>query len=963
MAFRYLIYSTGTTYTSTIIRESATNNPGANEASYYTDFVIPEIQPLYLWRVDNATTPTDVIPNTDANINAYLAAIAPPPQPEDDASVGYVTGITTTKIDKVTGAEPNIPIFNADGGLDDSGYVIGDLTGGTSYTFVGSGGTQVTEVGSTVTIYSALPTGTTVSWGDIAGTLSAQTDLQNALDAKLAITDFNSYTGTTATEIGNKLDTTIFNSYTGTTATEIGNKLDSSVFNAYTGTSQPVLDAALTGVTNLGTGTTLGLVSGRNATLKSISVLGGLSLGGDLNNLIISGETNATVAWGDITGTLSNQTDLQNALDAKLAITDFNSYTGTTDTRLQGIEGDITYLSGQTDNKLDITDFNSYTGTTDTRLQGIEGDISTISGETANKLDSSIFNAYTGTTQPVIDAALTGATNGLTPNGRNVELGGALTKDTVISGTTFDFTVNTDKITLQGISGIDIIDTDGTGGINIESDAGTIKLAGNTSLGAETTKLEISETSMLITDSRATKVGLEYAADYSTDFTNESLITKRYADAIASGLIPKAAVLVATTADSGLSGLTTVDGITLQAGDRVLVKDNTDASENGIYIAASGVWARSSDFDGNPDGEVSSGNMIPIISGDTQYNTIWVLVTPNPITVGTTDLEFTLFSSPHELIAGTGIAILANTISVDGSSLAGNSISWTGNTFNVDVASGTLATALGSKQDTITGAATTITDTDLTASRALVSDGSGKVAVSTITATELGYLSGTTANIQPQIDAKLATSVFNTFTGTTLPTNYYNKTEINVYTGATDTRLQGIEGDISYISGVTDTKLPTAVFSAYTGTTAPNEIFLIHTGGTDLNTIAATAIEWDSEVVGGAAFSWTGSSEIQILETGQYELSYNIPYNADSAASIAVGGNVILNNSTVIDLTAAAGYSTDIGAAGNLAVPTVILSLTANDVLTLATFRTGRSGSALSSATGSILIKKKNTLQ
>jgi hypothetical protein len=45
MAYRYLIYSTGTTYSGTIVRESATNNPGVNEASLYSEFVIPEIQP------------------------------------------------------------------------------------------------------------------------------------------------------------------------------------------------------------------------------------------------------------------------------------------------------------------------------------------------------------------------------------------------------------------------------------------------------------------------------------------------------------------------------------------------------------------------------------------------------------------------------------------------------------------------------------------------------------------------------------------------------------------------------------------------------------------------------------------------------------------------------------------------------------------------------------------------------
>lgn len=63
------------------------------------------------------------------------------------------------------------------------------------------------------------------------------------------------------------------------------------------------------------------------------------------------------------------------------------------------------------------------------------------------------------------------------------------------------------------------------------------------------------------------------------------------------------------------------------------------------------------------------------------------------------------------------------------------------------------ALATSEKQDTITGAATTITSSDLTADRALISDGSGKVAVSDVTATELGYLDGATSNIQGQIDA------------------------------------------------------------------------------------------------------------------------------------------------------------------------------------------------------------------
>ena len=70
----------------------------------------------------------------------------------------------------------------------------------------------------------------------------------------------------------------------------------------------------------------------------------------------------------------------------------------------------------------------------------------------------------------------------------------------------------------------------------------------------------------------------------------------------------------------------------------------------------------------------------------------------------------------------------------------------------------TVTTEIGKKQNTITGAATTITGSNLTASRALVSDSSGKVAVSAVTSTELGYLDGVTSAIQTQLDGKAASS-------------------------------------------------------------------------------------------------------------------------------------------------------------------------------------------------------------
>lgn len=73
-------------------------------------------------------------------------------------------------------------------------------------------------------------------------------------------------------------------------------------------------------------------------------------------------------------------------------------------------------------------------------------------------------------------------------------------------------------------------------------------------------------------------------------------------------------------------------------------------------------------------------------------------------------------------------------------------------TLKTDV--GQVKTALNSKQDTVTGGASTITDDNLTANRALVSNGNGKVTVSGVTSTELGYLGGVTSNVQTQLDGK-----------------------------------------------------------------------------------------------------------------------------------------------------------------------------------------------------------------
>ncbi|MCP1652618.1 phage tail-collar fiber domain-containing protein [Pseudomonas nitroreducens] len=100
----------------------------------------------------------------------------------------------------------------------------------------------------------------------------------------------------------------------------------------------------------------------------------------------------------------------------------------------------------------------------------------------------------------------------------------------------------------------------------------------------------------------------------------------------------KQSVRVATTASITLSGLQTVDGVVLKADDRVLVKNQNNASQNGIYIAATGGWARSADADENAD--VTPSLTVPVESGTQNADTVWQLITDAPIVIGTTALTF-----------------------------------------------------------------------------------------------------------------------------------------------------------------------------------------------------------------------------------------------------------------------------------------------------------------------------------
>jgi phage-related tail fiber protein len=133
--------------------------------------------------------------------------------------------------------------------------------------------------------------------------------------------------------------------------------------------------------------------------------------------------------------------------------------------------------------------------------------------------------------------------------------------------------------------------------------------------------------------------------------------TKRYVDGLIQGIKARTGADVATTTNITRSGLQTIDGITLTAGMRVLVKDQTNAAQNGVFIAATGDWARADEYDEGT--EFDGAIFVFVQKGSTQADTGWILDTDAAVTIGTTALNFTQFSRAG-VTEGDGTTIVRN---------------------------------------------------------------------------------------------------------------------------------------------------------------------------------------------------------------------------------------------------------------------------------------------------------------
>ena len=280
-------------------------------------------------------------------------------------------------------------------------------------------------------------------------------------------------------------------------------------------------------------------------------------------------------------------------------------------------------------------------------------------------------------------AALSIATTQLTGTVTNAQLAGSITNAKLVNDS---ITIGSDTVALGGtqtdLNGITSLDVD-----NITVDANTIS---TTDTNGDLT---------LAPDGTGT-VTVPSGYEGRAGFGSDSLVNKSYVDSVANGLDVKESVRVATTGDlsatynngagtltAGSNGAISVDGVSLVLNDRVLVKDQTTQTENGIYKVTT-VGSGSAAFvltrtpDANDAAELTGGVFTFVEEGTANADNGYVATHNGTPTFGTTNITFDQFSGAGQIAAGNGLTKTGNTIDAVGTS---NRISVTANA--IDIAS------------------------------------------------------------------------------------------------------------------------------------------------------------------------------------------------------------------------------------------------------------------------------------
>ena len=501
-------------------------------------------------------------------------------------------------------------------------------------------------------------------------------------------------------------------------------------------------------------------------------------------------------------------------------------------------------------------------------------------------------------------------------------------KNIVVGATTVVADSNNDTLTIVGSNGVGAL-------ANATNDVIEIYNTGVTSLTGTANEVEVDTTTGAVIVGLPNNVTISGNLTLSNSPTQAShAATKAYVDNTTAGLNFHAPAHAATTAnltatyDNGTSGVGAtltgsgafpqIDGHTVTEQQRVLVKDQSTASQNGLYVLTddgdpSGSWVltRATDADNSPAGEIAYGDFCFIQNGG-QAGYGFIVNTTGTITIGTTSISYIQFNAGQVVIAGNGLQeATPGTLSIDTSVTADVS---TAQTFT----NKTLTSPKINEDVALTATATELNTLDgITASTAELNILDG----ATLSTTELNYVDGVTSSIQTQLDSKLSTS---TASSTYQPlVSGVSNTEIGYLDGVTSSIQTQLDGKVD--ESLFDTKGDILVAS---GDNTPAKL-AAGTNGYILtaNSSATNGIEWAAAPISlpsqsgnngkylttdGSTASWGTVSSYSAPTIGSTSIASGSTVTSIAGLTLNTTSttSITSNSATTIDTNALSGFTT-----------------------------------------------------